>query len=120
MATISSEALIGIGITVAWLGIMCLLLGWAEYMRSVPKTAWIWLALGVVLVFLGGLAALSPSPETVARFAPNAPSRPTRRRRNLRASPKNNAFSVTPGNSDNSSRARESVRCRQITNSLIR
>jgi putative exporter of polyketide antibiotics len=59
MATISSEALIGIGITVAWLGIMCLLLGWAEYMRSVPKTAWIWLALGVVLVVLGGLAALS-------------------------------------------------------------
>lgn len=59
MATISSEALIGIGITVAWLGIMCLLLGWAEHMRSVPKMAWIWLALGVVLVVLGGLAALS-------------------------------------------------------------
>ncbi len=59
MATISSEALIGIGITVAWLGIMCLLLGWAEHMRSVPKMAWIWLGLGVVLVVLGGLAALS-------------------------------------------------------------
>lgn len=59
MATISSEALIGIGITVAWLGILCLLLGWAEHMRSVPKMAWIWLALGVVLVVLGGFAALS-------------------------------------------------------------
>lgn len=59
MATISSEALIGIGITVAWLGIMCLLLGWAEYMRAVPKMAFIWLALGAVLFVLGGLAALS-------------------------------------------------------------
>ena len=39
LATISSEALVGIGITVAWLGLMCLLLGWAEYMRSVPDMA---------------------------------------------------------------------------------
>ena len=59
LATISSEALVGIGITVAWLGLMCLLLGWAEYMRAVPKMAMIWLALGAVLVVLGGLAALS-------------------------------------------------------------
>jgi hypothetical protein len=59
LATISSEALVGIGITVAWLGLMCLLLGWAEYMRAVPKMAVIWLALGAVLFVLGGLAALS-------------------------------------------------------------
>lgn len=56
----SSEALVGTGITVAELGILCLLLGWAQYMRSVPKLAWTWLALGVVLVVLGGIAALSP------------------------------------------------------------
>ena len=56
----SSEALVGTGITVAELGILCLLLGWAEHMRSVPKLAWTWLALGVVLFVLGGIAALSP------------------------------------------------------------
>jgi hypothetical protein len=55
LATISSEALVGIGITVAWLGLMCLLLGWAEYMRSVPKIALIWFALGVTLFVLGAL-----------------------------------------------------------------
>lgn len=59
MATISSEAFVGIGITVAWLGLLCLLLGWAQQMRSEPKMAVIWLALGAVLVVLGGWAALS-------------------------------------------------------------
>jgi hypothetical protein len=54
---ISSEAIIGIGITVAELGALCLLLGWAEHMRSVPKVAVIWLALGALLVIIGGLAA---------------------------------------------------------------
>ncbi len=56
--SISAEAIIGIGITVAELGILCLLLGWAEHMRKVPAVAWMWLALGVVLVVVGGLAAL--------------------------------------------------------------
>jgi hypothetical protein len=56
---ISSEALVGIGITLAWLGVLCLLLGWAEHMRSVPKIGWIWLALGAVLFALGGLIAVS-------------------------------------------------------------
>lgn len=58
--TISAEAFIGIGITVAFLGILCLLLGWAEHMRSVPAMGWIWLILGVVLLVLGGLAAAFP------------------------------------------------------------
>ena len=57
--TISSEAIVGIGITIAELGILCLLLGWAEYMRSVPTLAWIWLVLGATLFVLGGLAAVS-------------------------------------------------------------
>ena len=94
MATISSEALIGIGITVAWLGIMCLLLGWAQYMRSVPTNALIWLALGAVLFVLGGLAALSAKSRDRRQFGPSASSRPTRRRRNPRASPKSSAFSA--------------------------
>ena len=70
LATISSEALVGIGITVAWLGIMCLLLGWAEYMRSVPKIAMIWLALGAVLFVLGGLVALSARSRDGRRIRP--------------------------------------------------
>jgi hypothetical protein len=68
----SSEALVGTGITIAELGILCLLLGWAEYMRSVPKVAWTWLALGVVLFVLGGIAALSP------RFKDRGGPRPDR------------------------------------------
>jgi uncharacterized protein (DUF58 family) len=58
--TISAEASVGIGITVAGLGVLCLLLGWAEHMRSVPAMGWIWLALGVLLLVLGGLAAAFP------------------------------------------------------------
>jgi hypothetical protein len=60
MPTLSSEALVGIGITVAWLGVLCLLLGLAERMRSVPKIAVVWLALGAVLVIVGGLTAAIP------------------------------------------------------------
>jgi hypothetical protein len=57
---ISSEALLGIGITVAELGILCLLLGWAEYMRSVRQIAMIWAGLGIVLVITGGFIAAVP------------------------------------------------------------
>jgi hypothetical protein len=57
--SISPEAVIGIGITVAELGLLSLLLGWAEVMRSVPEIAWIWLVLGTVLFVLGGFAATS-------------------------------------------------------------
>jgi hypothetical protein len=57
--SISPEVVIGIGITVAELGLLCLLLGGAELMRSVPEIAWIWLTLGAGLVVLGGLAATS-------------------------------------------------------------
>jgi hypothetical protein len=56
---ISSEAIVGIGVTVAELGLLCLLLALAEYLRSVPQIALIWLALGAVLVIAGGLAAAS-------------------------------------------------------------
>ena len=57
---ISSEALVGIGITIAELGLLCLMLGLAEHLRSVPKIARIWLALGAVLVIGGGLTAALP------------------------------------------------------------
>ena len=58
--TISAEAFLGIGITIAGLGVLCLLLGWAEHMRSVPTMGWTWLALGVVLLILGGVAVTFP------------------------------------------------------------
>jgi hypothetical protein len=54
---ISPEAIIGIGITVAELGLLCLMLGLAEHLRSVPKVALVWLSLGAVLMILGGLTA---------------------------------------------------------------
>jgi len=66
--TISSEAIVGIGITIAELGLLCLLLGWAEYMRSVPRFAWIWLALGAALFVLGGLAAVSAGSKNRRRL----------------------------------------------------
>lgn len=47
IAAISSEALVGLGITIAALGLLGLLLGWAQHMRSVPGAA----------MFLGGLGA---------------------------------------------------------------
>ena len=50
---ISSEALIGIGITVASLGLLGLLLGWAQQMREVSSWAAVWLALGAVLTIVG-------------------------------------------------------------------
>ena len=77
IATISSEALIGIGITVAWLGLMCLLLGWAQQMRSVPKSAFIWLALGALLFVLGGFAALSAKSRDRRRLHANRLPPPT-------------------------------------------
>jgi hypothetical protein len=56
-AAISSEALVGLGITIAALGLLGLLLGLAEQMRSVPSVAMLWFAFGAVFVILGGLIA---------------------------------------------------------------
>ena len=56
-ASMSPEAIIGLGITVAWLGLLCVMLGWAQWLRHVPSAAWIWLPLGGVLMIAGGLAA---------------------------------------------------------------
>jgi amino acid transporter len=68
-STMSPEAVIGIGITVAELGVLSLLLGWAEYMRAVPAVAWIWLALGAALFVIGGIAAFSARPKDRGRIA---------------------------------------------------
>lgn len=57
-AFMSAEAIIGSGITVAWLGLLCVMLGWAQWLRQVPAAPWIWLPLGAVLIVGGGLAAV--------------------------------------------------------------
>jgi hypothetical protein len=50
--------MIGIGITMAALGLLCLLLGAAEHFRSVPEVAVIWLGLGAALAIAGSVIAL--------------------------------------------------------------
>jgi len=56
-AAISSEALVGLGITIAALGLLGLLLGWAQHMRSVPGAAIVLGSLGAGLVVLGIIVA---------------------------------------------------------------
>lgn len=55
--TISPEALIGIGITIGALGLLCLLLGLAEHLRSVANVALVWFVLGAALAIAGILIA---------------------------------------------------------------
>jgi hypothetical protein len=56
-AAISSEALVGLGITIAALGLLGLLLGLAEQMRSEPGVAMLWFGFGGASVVLGGIIA---------------------------------------------------------------
>ena len=56
-AAISAEALVGLGITIAALGLLALLLGWAQQMRAVPSWASVWLCLGGAMVVLGIIVA---------------------------------------------------------------
>jgi len=56
-AIMSPEAIIGLGVTVAWLGLLCVMLGWAEALRHVSAVARIWLPLGAVLMIGGGIGA---------------------------------------------------------------
>ena len=56
-AAISSEALVGLGITIGALGLLGLLLGWAQQMRSVPEGAMLWFGIGAACVVLGGIIA---------------------------------------------------------------
>jgi hypothetical protein len=56
-AAMSAEALVGLGITIAALGLLGLLLGWAQHMRAVPESATLWLAVGAGCVVLGVIIA---------------------------------------------------------------
>lgn len=54
----SAEAVIGTGVTIAALGVLFLLLGWAQSMRDQPTAALILLGIGAVMLVVGGLAAV--------------------------------------------------------------
>jgi len=56
-AVISPEALVGLGITIGALGLLGLLLGLAQHMRSVPDGAMLWFGIGGSFVVLGGMIA---------------------------------------------------------------
>jgi protein-S-isoprenylcysteine O-methyltransferase Ste14 len=56
-AAMSAEALVGLGITIAALGLLGVLLGWAQHMRSVPESAMLWLGIGGACVVLGVIIA---------------------------------------------------------------
>ncbi|MEP6955858.1 MAG: hypothetical protein ABI883_03470 [Chthoniobacterales bacterium] len=55
----SAEALLGTGITIGTLGVLCLLLGWAQTMREEKSAALILLILGAVLFVLGSVVSLA-------------------------------------------------------------
>ena len=57
-AAISAEALVGLGMTAFSLGVLFLLLGWAQAMREVRGASLILLAIGAVLFVVGGGTAL--------------------------------------------------------------
>ena len=54
----SAEAKIGTGITIAMIGLLFVMLGWAQHMREVKEAAFILLAIGAVFIVIGGLLAL--------------------------------------------------------------
>lgn len=53
----SAEARIGTGMTIAGLGFLFLLLALAEHMRAVPKVAFGWLVVGIIMTVLGCIIA---------------------------------------------------------------
>ena len=55
----SAEALVGLGMTIAGLGFLGVLLGWAQHMRSVPESAILWLCAGGACVVVGGIIAIA-------------------------------------------------------------
>ena len=58
-SSFSPEARIGTGITIAGLGLLGVLLGWAEHMRSEPGVGNGWLIVGAIFMIIGIIMALS-------------------------------------------------------------
>lgn len=57
-AFMSAEALVGTGITIGSLGVLFLLLGWAQWMRQVHGAAAILLTIGGVMFVAGAIGAI--------------------------------------------------------------
>lgn len=53
----SAEALVGLGITIGALGLLGLMLGWAQQMRGVPGSAILWGTVGGACVVVGIIIA---------------------------------------------------------------
>lgn len=49
----SAEAVIGTGITIAMIGLLFVMLGWAQQMREAKEAAWMLLPIGAVLLIIG-------------------------------------------------------------------
>ncbi|MBA3273276.1 MAG: hypothetical protein H0T11_05320 [Chthoniobacterales bacterium] len=54
----SSEGIIGIGITIGALGVLFLMLGWAQWMRVEHTVAMIFLPIGAVALVVGAVIAM--------------------------------------------------------------
>ena len=54
----SAEAMVGLGITIGALGLLGLMLGWAQQMRSVPASAMVWFAVGGGCFLVGIIIAV--------------------------------------------------------------
>ena len=54
----SAEAVVGTAITVASIGLLFLMLGWAQYMRQVHDAALIMLVIGAVLFVAGCIGTM--------------------------------------------------------------
>jgi len=55
----SAEAMVGLGITIGALGLLGIMLGWAQHMRAVPASAMLLFAVGGVCFVLGIIIALA-------------------------------------------------------------
>jgi hypothetical protein len=55
----SAEAIIGTGVTIGTLGVLFLLLGWAQWLRAVHGAATTLLLIGAVMAVVGIFVALS-------------------------------------------------------------
>lgn len=53
----SAEAMVGLGITIGALGLLGVLLGWAQQMRAVPASALLWFGIGAGGIVLGVIIA---------------------------------------------------------------
>ena len=55
---ISAEAIIGTGVTVAMIGVLFVMLGWAQHMREAKEAAWMLLPIGAVLLIIGVIVSV--------------------------------------------------------------